>query len=370
MASSILTTRFPLPSIIDASQLPPATAVSPGSESAAHYSAVEAVLGLTATRLLFGGATGLVASSASLAWDDTAKAWAVGGAMSTTEVSRTGLTASTPFPSVIFNLSATKTWAAGALSAQADMLVYASTHAFASASTETNPATFAISGPPIVGANCTQVNPLAVHVRSGTVQVDGKVGIGSSQVFGLLEVGTESGTYTASMSAQVNVFGASSAWGNLFLCSTNAAGASVGGSIAFGAKNSLTAGSTSPYQTAYIIGGKEGGGASYNGYLAFSTTLASSAIAEAARFDSLQNFILGATVAGTTAQKCLALSNAATAPSASVDLCHLYSKDNGAGHATLSIYTEEVVAAVGIKLVTEYFPMFVNGAIKNFALVA
>ena len=35
MASSILTTRFPLPSVIDPSQLPPATSVSPGSVP--HY---------------------------------------------------------------------------------------------------------------------------------------------------------------------------------------------------------------------------------------------------------------------------------------------------------------------------------------------
>ena len=91
---------------------------------------------------------------------------------------------------------------------------------------------------------------------------------------------------------------------------------------------------------------------------------------EAARIDRNYNFVIGATAAGATAVKCLALSNGATAPTTSVDLCHLYCADNGAGHATLAIYQEEVVAAVGIKLVTEYLPVVINGVVKNIALVA
>ena len=79
---------------------------------------------------------------------------------------------------------------------------------------------------------------------------------------------------------------------------------------------------------------------------------------------------MGACAAGATAAKCLALSNSATAPTTSVDLCHLYCADNGAGHATLAIYQEEVVAAVGIKLVTEVLPVLINGVLKYIALAA
>ena len=81
------------------------------------------------------------------------------------------------------------------------------------------------------------------------------------------------------------------------------------------------------------------------------------------------NLVLGAAVtAGATADKCLALHNGATAPSASVDLCHLYCADNGAGHATLAIYAEEVVAAIGIKVPNEVFPILINGVVKYVML--
>jgi hypothetical protein len=53
------------------------------------------------------------------------------------------------------------------------------------------------------------------------------------------------------------------------------------------------------------------------------------------------NIIIGtATAAGTSALKVLALTNSATAPSASVDLAHLYAYDYGAGDARLYVYTE------------------------------
>ena len=73
---------------------------------------------------------------------------------------------------------------------------------------------------------------------------------------------------------------------------------------------------------------------------------------------------------GAGAQKCLVLSNASTGPTASADLCHLYCKDNGAGHATLAIYCEEVVAAVTTETLSEYLPVFINGVLKKLALIA
>ena len=82
------------------------------------------------------------------------------------------------------------------------------------------------------------------------------------------------------------------------------------------------------------------------------------------------SLIIGATAAGATAAKCLALSNSATAPSASVDLCHLYCADNGAGRATLAIYAEEAVAVdVGLAS-THSFTVFIDGAKYKLMLVS
>jgi hypothetical protein len=93
-------------------------------------------------------------------------------------------------------------------------------------------------------------------------------------------------------------------------------------------------------------------------------------LAERACITSLGNLVIGATAAGTNAAKCLALSNTATAPSSSVDLCHLYCADNGAGHATLGIYAEETVQAIGGKTANEVFPMLINNVVKYFVLAA
>jgi hypothetical protein len=86
------------------------------------------------------------------------------------------------------------------------------------------------------------------------------------------------------------------------------------------------------------------------------------------RFDD--NVLIGATAAGASAAATLVLSNSATAPSASADLCHLYCADNGAGHATLAIWCEEdVVAAVGAAS-TEKLPILFKGVVKNIMLCA
>lgn len=91
---------------------------------------------------------------------------------------------------------------------------------------------------------------------------------------------------------------------------------------------------------------------------------------ELMRLTESGNLCLGTTSFGANAAKCVALSNSATAPTTSVDLCHLYCADNGAGSATLAIYSEEDVEEVGVKTVTEVYPMFINGVLKYVALAA
>jgi len=85
-------------------------------------------------------------------------------------VAHTNLTASTEVPDTNFNLSATKTWATGAITTQRDFLVQARTYAFAAASTVTTGATVAITGAPIAGANATITTPLALWVQAGASQ--------------------------------------------------------------------------------------------------------------------------------------------------------------------------------------------------------
>jgi hypothetical protein len=287
-----------------------ATTVAPGAESAAHFNAVEAVLGLTATRILFGGASGLAASSASLAWDDTGKALAAGGAFSTTEIDRASLVASTPFPSVSLDLTATKTWATGALSGQADMLIKASSHAFAAASTNTNPATLAISGPPIAGANCTMVNALSLDVKTGNVRVaTGFLGIGTSGAPArFLHIGDNS----ASVGMRFSIPAAN--WDILFDTTTKNVQFAPGGAPVV----SVTTGGN------LLFGGIGAGGGS--------------------------------------AANCLVLSNTSTPPTASVAMAHLYSSNgNGANTACLSIW-QEYAPYAGIAVAsTTKIPARANG---------
>jgi len=85
----------------------------------------------------------------------------------------TNLTASTEVPDTNFNLSATKTWATGAITTQRDFLVQARTYAFAAPSTVTTAATVAITGAPIAGANATLSNKFALWTQGGATQLDG-----------------------------------------------------------------------------------------------------------------------------------------------------------------------------------------------------
>lgn len=68
-----------------------------------------------------------------------------------------------------FNMSATKQWAAGAITTQREVLIQAPTYAFASASTITTAATLAISAAPIAGTNATITNRYAAWIQSGSL---------------------------------------------------------------------------------------------------------------------------------------------------------------------------------------------------------
>lgn len=74
----------------------------------------------------------------------------------------------------------------------------------------------------------------------------------------------------------------------------------------------------------------------------------------------VSNLLMGGSV-GATADKVIALSNSATAPTTSVDLVHLYSADISAGHASLAIYSEEVVNAAVAVASTHRLPITING---------
>ena len=92
---------------------------------------------------------------------------------------------------VNFNLSATKQWAAGAITTQREFLIQAPTYAFASASTITTAATFAISAAPTAGTNATITNALALWVQSGETRL---VGSGTGNTTYGLRVYNSTGT--------------------------------------------------------------------------------------------------------------------------------------------------------------------------------
>jgi hypothetical protein len=85
------------------------------------------------------------------------------------------------------------------------------------------------------------------------------------------------------------------------------------------------------------------------------------------KFDA--NVLVGGDI-GATAAKTIALSNSATAPTTTVDLCHLYSADIAVGRATLAIFTEEAVMAdIGLAS-THSHVIFINGVKYKLMLVA
>lgn len=92
----------------------------------------------------------------------------------------TAQTTTVEVSSVYFNLSATRTWATGAITTQREYRVAAPTYAFAGASTITTAVTFDISGAPIAGTNATLTNAYALRVASGASLFAGSVGVGGA----------------------------------------------------------------------------------------------------------------------------------------------------------------------------------------------
>lgn len=88
----------------------------------------------------------------------------------------TAQTTTVEVSSVYFNLSATRTWATGAITTQREYRIAAPTYAFAGASTITTAVTFDISGAPIAGTNATITTSYALRVASGASLFAGDVG--------------------------------------------------------------------------------------------------------------------------------------------------------------------------------------------------
>lgn len=93
--------------------------------------------------------------------------------ISYTAPAHTGLTASNEVPGVLFDMSATKTWATGAISSQHAFRILAPTYAFDAASTITDAATVYINSAPVAGANATIDAAMALWVAGGRSRFDG-----------------------------------------------------------------------------------------------------------------------------------------------------------------------------------------------------
>jgi hypothetical protein len=101
----------------------------------------------------------------------------------------TGLTAATEDIGINFNLSASKTWVAGAgpLAAQREILIQAPTYVGDAGVplTITDASTVCITGSPIAGANMTLTHTYALLVDSGISRFDGQVQLGDLPLLGI-----------------------------------------------------------------------------------------------------------------------------------------------------------------------------------------
>lgn len=93
--------------------------------------------------------------------------------------SQLGLTAGTEGGNVKWDLAGDIQHATGAITTQRSFYIDPSNYTFVGASTITNAATFAISGPPSAGTNATITNALSLWVQSGKASFAGDVGIGT-----------------------------------------------------------------------------------------------------------------------------------------------------------------------------------------------
>jgi len=239
-------------------------------------------------------------------FSETARTSGASTTLSVSPGNSTGQTASTEVSSFVWD-AFTRTWAAGALTLERELLINAPTYAFASASTVADAATVAITSGPIAGTNATITKTWA------------------------LVIGTPEATTTVQGTNMFGMFGAGSA--TMVLRNTTddvetVLRSSTAGIFGTASNHDLLIRTNNTTKVTLTTGG---------------------------------NLCIGATAAGTTAAGVLALSNSATAPTASTDLAQLYSVDLSAGNATLGIYTERAVAADAAVVSTHSLTVKING---------
>ncbi len=101
-------------------------------------------------------------------------------ALSVTGGAHTTLALSTEAPDVEFALARAVQFATGALTTQRAVKITAPTYGFVGASTISDAATLAISGPPVAGTNATITRSMALWIESGRARFDGGMSFGSS----------------------------------------------------------------------------------------------------------------------------------------------------------------------------------------------
>jgi hypothetical protein len=135
-----------------------------------------------ASQISAGGANNNITTFTQNRFTITQNAAAASSALQLTGGALTNITASTEVVGANLNFAATKTWLAGALAQQREVLFQAPTYAFASASTLTTAATVDITGPPIAGANATITNSFALRIESGFAQFQGGIAFPTDNV--------------------------------------------------------------------------------------------------------------------------------------------------------------------------------------------
>ena len=98
-------------------------------------------------------------------------------ALTVTGAAHTGLTTTAEDIGINLNMSATKTWVAGTVATQREVLIQAPTYTCGSAMTITKAGTFVVSGAPIAAGSVTITNPYAFWIQAGASQFDGNVTI-------------------------------------------------------------------------------------------------------------------------------------------------------------------------------------------------
>ncbi|MFH1405537.1 MAG: hypothetical protein ABIH21_05645, partial [Patescibacteria group bacterium] len=167
------------------------SAVSGGMTTAGN--AISAIIGAITTHASDAGGTALTAftansptanggSAGTIAYQvNSGYQYGLAGFMSPLVISRfdtpTPLTASTEAVGINFGVSATRTWATGALTTQRENYFKAPTYAFAGASTLTNAATVYIDAAPIAGSNATITNTYSLWVDAGNTRLDGDLDV-------------------------------------------------------------------------------------------------------------------------------------------------------------------------------------------------